>query len=296
MSACDISGAYLNAPAGEKVWFVAGPECKEDEGTVMVITRALYGTKSAAKAWRDYFQESLEALGYSPCRADENVYMKPRRKPDGSKYWSYLLVYVDDCLCVDFFPSEVMEKLRAEYKLKNDEYGEPKRYLGANVGLYELNDGHSYWSMSAHDYLKQACKAVKEMTEADGRRWISKGKGTGRKNPMVESYRPECDVSNLLGDELSTRYMQLIGILRWGVELGRMDVITEVSMLSSYSCAPREGHLEAIYQIFEYIHSHLRSTLVFDSSKPTFANGKFASTVDWDKVYGKVCESDYLSV
>ena len=70
---------------------------------------------------------------------------------------------------------------------------------------------------------------------------------------MIEAYRAECDVSNLLGDELATRCMQLIGILRWGVELGRVDMITEVSILSSYNCSPREGHLEALYQIFEYI-------------------------------------------
>ena len=285
VSACDISGAYLNAPAGEKVWFAAGPECKESEGMTMVITRALYGTKSAAKAWKDYFQQSLEALGYLPCRADENVYMKPKRKPNGTKYWAYLLVYVDDCLAVDHMPNDVMEKLMKEYKLKNDEFGEPKRYLGANVGLYELDDNKKYWSMSAHDYLQQACKTVRELTEKEGRRWISK-----RKNVMIEAYRPECDVSNLLGDELSTRYMQLIGILRWGVELGRIDIITEVTMLSSYNCSPREGHLEALYQIFEYVHSHLRSTVVFDSSRPTFDYGRFTDTTDWKKVYGEVTE------
>ena len=37
---------------------------------------------------------------------------------------------------------------------------------------------------------------------------------------MIESYRRECDVSNLLGDELSTRYMQLLDSLRWDVEIG----------------------------------------------------------------------------
>ena len=43
--ACDILGAYLNAPVGEKVWFVAGTEMGQNKGMTMVITRALYGLK-----------------------------------------------------------------------------------------------------------------------------------------------------------------------------------------------------------------------------------------------------------
>ena len=107
---------------------------------------------------------------------------------------------------------------------------------------------------------------------------------------MIESYRPENDTSDLLGDELASRYMQLIGILRWGVELGRMDVITEVSMLSSYNCSPRAGHLEAVYQVFEYIDSHLRSRAAFDSSRPTFIGSKFSKITDWTQIYGDVTE------
>ena len=38
VSACDISGAYLNAPAGEKVWFEAGTECGDNKGLAMIVT------------------------------------------------------------------------------------------------------------------------------------------------------------------------------------------------------------------------------------------------------------------
>lgn len=43
VSSTDIGNAYLNAECREKVWFKAGLECgEEDEGKVMIITRALY--------------------------------------------------------------------------------------------------------------------------------------------------------------------------------------------------------------------------------------------------------------
>ena len=56
----DISGAYLNANAGEKVFFIAGKEFGEGrKGRVVVITRALYGLRSSGKAWRDHMSATL---------------------------------------------------------------------------------------------------------------------------------------------------------------------------------------------------------------------------------------------
>ena len=98
---------------------------------------------------------------------------------------------------------------------------------------------------------EQACKAAKGMTTKGGRRWIK-----DRKNPMVESYRPENDVSDLLGDELPTRYMQLIGTLRWGVGLGRVGTTTGAPVLPSCSCSPRAGHTGAACQTPGHVRSH----------------------------------------
>jgi len=65
-----------------------------------------------------------------------------------------------------------------------------------------------------------------------------------------------------LTPEIVTRYQGLIGILRWAVELGRIDIFVEVSMLSSHNAMPRVGHLEAVYHIFAYLKKHENSTLV----------------------------------
>ena len=60
----------------------------------MVITRALYGLKTRAKAWSKFFGKSLKAMGYTPCVADPDVWMKPQVNKEGYFYWSYLLIYL----------------------------------------------------------------------------------------------------------------------------------------------------------------------------------------------------------
>ena len=61
---------------------------------------------------------------------------------------------------------------------------------------------------------------------------------------MTNGYQPKLDVSTELNPRDASQYQSLIGILRWIVELGRVDICCEMSMLSSHLAMPREGHLE----------------------------------------------------
>ena len=72
-------------------------------------------------------------------------------------------------------------------------------------------------------------------------------------SPVYGRYRPELDVTVELDADMMSRFLQLIGILRWAVELGRIDIFHEVSILSQHQALPREGHLEAVYHIFAYL-------------------------------------------
>ena len=53
--------------------------------------------------------------------------------------------------------------------------------------------------------------------------------------PLTTTYRPELDVSRELNVADAAYYQSLIGILRWIVELGRVDVCLEVSMIADDS-------------------------------------------------------------
>ena len=277
--AADIGNAYLNAPCREKIWTIAGPEFGTDSGCIMVVKRALYGLKSSGAAWRAMLAQTLMDLGYKSSRADPDVWIRPQTKPNGFEYYEMILVYVDDILHLSHNIRPTMEALGKLYQLKEEACGEPKRYLGANVGKFQLPDGKEVWSMSANDYIRNAVKNLEETLAREN----TKLKGKANR-PLPLSYRPEIDVSPLLSDEMANRYQNLIGVLRWACELGRLDILLEVSWLSSYTAMPRRGHLEAVYSIFAYLKKHDRSTLVFDDHVPFVDELRF-TPVDWKDFY-----------
>eukprot|EP00957_Ditylum_brightwellii_P111884 8533117-Ditylum_brightwellii.AAC.1 len=61
--------------------------------------------------------------------------------------------------------------------------------------------------------------------------------------PMRASYRPDLDMIPVLSPIDSAYYQSLIGMLRWMVELGIIDICLEVSMISSHLAMPRQGHM-----------------------------------------------------
>ena len=263
IAACDIGNAYLNANCREKLWTIAGPEFGSDDGSVMLIVRALYGLKSSGAAWRAKLAETLRSMDYTPTEADPDVWMKRAVKPSGEEYYCYMLVYVDDVLHIHHDPTIDMKRLNEHYRLKEG-VSSPERYLGANVDKVQLEDGRIAWSMSCVDYLKGAIKNVDNILGENNAALKMFGDGH---RPYPSSYRPEIDVTPLLDEKLLARYQQYIGILRWSIELGRIDIMTEVSCLSQHLCAPREGHLQAVYKIFRYLQKNMDKNpgrLVFD--------------------------------
>jgi hypothetical protein len=112
---------------------------------------------------------TLQDHGYSSCRADPDVWMRAKSKPDGFWCWSYIMVYTDDILVVDHEPKLVMDYLASCYTLKPGSVKEPDTYyLGAQVSTGKFYiDGASdpekpRWAMSSEKYVKQAVADVKK--------------------------------------------------------------------------------------------------------------------------------------
>ena len=116
LSTCDISVVYLNAPYGKEVWFEAGSEFVSNAGKVMAVICTLCGLKSSSKAWRILFTLLLKYMGYKPCIADPDVYKKMKAKftKDRHKYWSYMLVHVENYFFINSNPYHVMNNLKIQ--------------------------------------------------------------------------------------------------------------------------------------------------------------------------------------
>jgi hypothetical protein len=74
------------------------------------------------------------------------------------------------------------------------------------------------------------------------------------------------------------------------VKLGRIDIITEVSILSTFLCMPREDHLDAEYHLFAYLSLHHSARVLFDPTYPDVDMHAFIKT-DWKPMYGDVKEA-----
>ena len=85
---------------------------------------------------------------------------------------------------------------------------------------------------------------------------------------MSQGYYPETDSVPELDKYVITTFQELIGILRWAVEIGIVGILTEISTLSSYQAYPREGHLKQICHIFVFLKNNPKLTLYFDPQEP----------------------------
>jgi hypothetical protein len=78
--------------------------------------------------------------------------------------------------------------------------------------------------------------------------------------------------------------------MRWMVELGCIDIATEVSLLSSHLTYPCEGHLETALHIMSYLSQKHNTRLIFDPTYPKIDMRQFPQ-YDWTKFYGNVEEA-----
>jgi hypothetical protein len=115
----NIDNAYLNAPITEKVWTVLGPEFGDKAGKRALIVRALYGLKSAGAAFRNHLGSCMDHWGWKPCLAEQNLWMKEETHPDDDvKYWAYILIYVNNILCVHHDPGMSLAQIDKYFKMK----------------------------------------------------------------------------------------------------------------------------------------------------------------------------------
>ena len=89
----DVRNAYLQALTKEKLYIVAGPEFEELQGHVLVIYKALYGTRSGGACSHDKLFDILQQMNFKPSKADCDIWMRSLK--DGT-HSEYIAVYEDD--------------------------------------------------------------------------------------------------------------------------------------------------------------------------------------------------------
>ena len=117
---CDVSNAFVTAPNSEKVWAVAGDEFGDKKGCKVEIQRALYGLAGSARAFADFLADTLLRMGFTPSRADPDLWLK-----ESENGFDFIASHVDDIIVASKNPQEFISQIEQEYALRNpNEHGQ----------------------------------------------------------------------------------------------------------------------------------------------------------------------------
>ncbi|KAI2492700.1 Reverse transcriptase (RNA-dependent DNA polymerase) [Fragilaria crotonensis] len=182
-------------------------------------------------------------------------------------------------------PKRFMDELGLRFTLKEGSVQEPILYLGADVMKWYIAEsdepGKVRWALASTKYTSSAIADLETEVDSIGKRLVP----TKVVTPLASAYRPELDqTTQLNAGERQNYYQGLIGILRWICELGRLDILMPVSMMSRYLVAARKGHLDQLFHIFAYLKRYHSSMMVFDDTEPAFDERRF-KVCDWSEYY-----------
>ena len=207
-------------------------------------------------------------MGYRYTESEPEIFIKRATTENGTSYYKCMLVYIDDVIHLARDAQEDILNLNQVYLLKEG-FGPPDRYLGSNVDTVQLEYGRIFWYITCVEYLSGYIKNIYSILE--GNKAALKSFGGGH-CPYPSSYRPELDVTDEFDEELTNRFQNLIGFIRWSIELVRIDIMTEVSCFSQHVCSSCEEHLDTVYKVFRCLQKNLSKNPGRISFDPDFVH------------------------
>ena len=124
-------------------------------------------------------------------------------------------------------------------------------------------NGRECWFMSPEKYCNAAVLNVEHKLNEEGKRLCTKCKTS-----LKSGYLPELDLSQELKAHRVQYYMELLGVLRWTVEIGRVGILYETSIMSTHLALPRGGHLEQLFYVFGHFKEKPKQKISIDPDHP----------------------------
>ena len=270
----DVGNAYLEAYTDEKLCIIAGPEFKELQGHLLIMIKALYGTRSGGARWHDRLFDILQELKFKPSKADPDVWMRP--EPGGTCY-EYIAVYVDDLAIAAKDPQAFCNELKKRYNLKLKGVGPLEYHLGCTY----KEDPDGTLAADPRRYVNKILESYERMFNEKPRK---------SRPPLEGGDHPEMDTSELCDEHQTKQFQTLIGQLQWLISLGRFDIAVHVMSLSRFRAQPRKGHLDRAKRIVGYLLFLPDGANRFRTEEPDFSSLK-DQEYDWTKnIYSGTCE------
>ena len=270
----DVGNAYLEAYTDEKLCIMAGPEFKELQGHLLIMVKALYGTRSGGARWHDRLFDILQEMKFKPFKADPDVWMRP--EPGGTCY-EYIAVYVDDLAIAAKDSQAFCNELKKKYNLKLKGVGPLEYHLGCTY----KKDPDGTLAADPRRYVNKILESFERMFKEKPRK---------SRPPLEGGDHPELDTSELCDEHQTKQFQTLIGQLQWLISLGRFDIAVHVMSLSRFRAQPRKGHLNRAKRIVGYLLFLPDGAIRFRTGEPDFSSLK-DQEYDWTRtVYSGACE------
>ena len=227
----DFSAAFLNGMLRKKIYIRPPPGFRCKPGHLLLLKRALYGTKQAAFLWYKALKSALEELGFVELKSAECLYVRKR----GDEI-DITFIHVDDGILGvsdKAIADELLEALAKRFKVKSEML---RWYLNINM---DTTNGNLHMSIPA--YIDRMAKKFrvdgiqrKYATPADPNQKLAKNEGS----------KHECP------------YMELVGGLIYAQTVCRPDITQATNRLARHLSNPSKEHWKAAKRVLAYLHQH----------------------------------------
>ena len=189
---------------------------------------------------------------------------------NGTAYYAYIPVYLDDILIIDKNPERFTSLLKENYTVKPSSIGEPKVYLGADIWKAYYSDGSYAWTMGLQSYVKEAfCNVKKQLFLYNlifNNKLLDVKYSPTKTTFSSIDYKSELDTSLMCNQNQTNYFQNLIGVLCWIIKLGRINIAYDVSSQSKYLANSQTGHIYQALYIFKYLETHIKKRFVLRPS------------------------------
>ena len=117
----------------------------------------------------------------------------------------------------------------------------PNQHLGMSL---KRHPSSQCIEIGSHQYVANIIVKVKEILGITTLKKVQ--------TPTPSTFEPELDNSKLLDAPNVKKFLMLIGIGNWLVNIVRADIAFAVNQLSRFNASPREGHMKLAQRTFEY--------------------------------------------
>ena len=145
-------------------------------------------------------------LGFMSYKDDPGIWIREAINDDGSDYWEYGILYVDDALCISTNSEDVLKNEIGKYFLiKSGSVGYPNIYLGNKVLKVTLDNGFEAWSFSSSQYVQNYVSNFEKYLKKFDMKLPMKAPA-----PFTSGYCTELDITPELDSKEAACYHSLI--------------------------------------------------------------------------------------